>query len=69
MPAKAKKRKEMVPTNSPMTATVCPRVVGGSVRRSRRTTPSVGAAVGASVFMVEEEAAVYGSKDDEWREA
>lgn len=54
VPAKAKKRKEMVPTNSPITATVCPRVVGGSVRRSRRTGPSTGAVVGASVFMVEE---------------
>ena len=58
VPAKAKKRKEMVPTNSPMTATVCPRVVGGSVRRSRRTFPFAGALAGASVFMVEE--AAYG---------
>lgn len=41
----------MVPTNSPITATVCPRVVGGSVRRSRRTGPSTGAVVGASVFI------------------
>ena len=69
VPAKAKNRKEMVPTNSPMTATVCPRVVGGSVRRSRRTTLSVGAVVGASVFMVEEAGAAYGRKIDEWREA
>lgn len=54
VPAKAKKRKEMVPTNSPMTATVCPRVVGGSTRRSRRRGPSTGAVVGASVFMAVE---------------
>ena len=53
VPAKAKKRNEMVPTNSPMTATVCPRVVGGSVRRSRRRGPSTGV-VGASVFIVDE---------------
>ena len=52
VPAKAKKRKDMVPTNSPMTATVCPRVVGGSIRRSLRIGPSTGALVGASVFMV-----------------
>ena len=52
VPAKAKKRKEMVPTNSPITATVCPRVVGGSVRRRRRRGPST-AVVGASVFMSE----------------
>lgn len=44
----------MVPTNSPMTATVCPRVVGGRVRRSRRTGPSTGAVMGAAVFMVKE---------------
>ena len=56
VPAKAKKRKEIVPTNSPITATVWPRVVGGRVRRSRRTGPSTGAVVGASVFMM-----VYGS--------
>ena len=59
----------MVPTNSPMTATVWPRVVGGSVRRSRRTTPSAGAVSGASVFMAEEAAAAYGGKCGESREA
>ena len=57
-----------MPTNSPMTATVWPRVVGGSVRRSRRTTPSAGAVSGASVFMAEETAA-YGGKGGESREA
>ena len=45
-----------MPTNSPMTATVCPRVVGGSVRRILRTGPSAGAELGASVFIVEEAA-------------
>ena len=34
--------------------------MGGSVRRTRRTTPSAGAVVGASVFMVEE--TIYGGK-------
>ena len=58
----------MVPTNSPMTATVCPRVVGGSVRRSRRTTLSAGAVVGSSVFMVEEGAA-SGGRSGEWKAA
>lgn len=29
VPAKAKKRKSVVPTNSPMTATMCPRAPGG----------------------------------------
>ena len=53
VPAKAKKRKEVVPTNSPITATKCPRVVGGRVRRRRRTGPSTGALVGALVFMME----------------
>lgn len=49
----------MVPTNSPMTATVWPRVVGGSVRRSRRMGPSTGAVVGASVFMAVELEVAY----------
>ena len=49
----------MVPTNSPMTATVCPRVVGGSVRRSRRMGPSIAAVMGASVFMAVEVEVAY----------
>ena len=49
VPAKAKNRNDIVPTSSPITATVCPRVVGGKRRRSVRTGPDV--AVGASVFM------------------
>ncbi len=41
VPAKAKKRKRRVPTNSPMTATTCPRILSGSDfidRWSRRAT-------------------------------
>ena len=52
VPAKAKNRNDMVPTNSPITATVCPRLVGGNRRNSVRTGPDV--AVGASVFMARE---------------
>ena len=50
VPAKAKNRKEIVPTSSPMTATVWPRVVGGRRCKSDRSPPE--ADVGASVFMV-----------------
>ena len=53
VPAKAKKRKDMVPTSSPMTATVCPRVVGGRRRRRVRTGLEEGV-VGAVVFIVSE---------------
>ena len=53
VPAKAKNRKDIVPTNSPITATVWPRVVGGSFRRSVLTGPE--AELGASVFMIVDE--------------
>jgi hypothetical protein len=41
VPAKAKKRKRRVPTNSPITATTCPQILRGSDlmdRWSRRAT-------------------------------
>ena len=34
VPANAKKRKKIVPANSPMAATMCPRAVGGAFCRS-----------------------------------
>ena len=49
VPAKAKNKNAIVPTNSPSMATVCPRNVGGK----RRSRPRIGveAEEGASVFM------------------
>ena len=52
VPANAKKRKDIVPTNSPMTATVWPRLVGG--RRCSSDRSGLEADVGASVFMIKE---------------
>ena len=49
VPAKAKNRNAIVPTSSPITATVWPRTVGGK----RLSNPRIGveAEEGASVFM------------------
>ena len=55
-----------MPTNSPITATVWPRVVGGRTRRSRRRGPSMGAVVGASVFMPEVVADGFMGGEVEW---
>ena len=52
VPANAKKRKEVVPTNSPITATVWPRLVGG--RRCSSERSGLEADVGALVFMLKE---------------
>ena len=49
VPANAKNRKDIVPTSSPITATVWPLLVGGKRRKSVLKGPDV--AVGASVFM------------------
>ena len=50
VPANAKNRNDVVPTNSPMTATVWPRLVGG--RRWSSDRSGVEDEVGASVFMM-----------------
>ena len=49
VPANAKNRNDIVPTSSPITATVWPLLVGGKRRKRVLRGPEV--AVGASVFM------------------
>lgn len=48
--SKGKEKNDIVPTNSPITATVCPRVVGGRRLMSDLRGPE--AEVGAWVFIV-----------------